>query len=49
MTIDEAVANAAAQLEEATMDPNPDIARLKLETADGWLRLAELLYERERV
>ena len=49
VTVDEAVARAAAALEDASIEPNPDVARLKGEQAEVWLRMAELLNERDRV
>lgn len=49
MNVDEVVVNVAQKLDEASFEPNPDIARLKVEQAEVWLRLAELLHERERV
>lgn len=47
--VDTAVHNAAALLEESSLEANPDMARLRIEQADTWLRLAELLTERERL
>ena len=49
MTIDTAIQSAASLLDDASMEPNPDMARVKVEQADAWLRMAELLHERERV